>query len=147
MRRTLRIAGAAASAAACVLAATPGTAQAEAPGPQSLYAPSALVLTVGQGEDANSAAIERAVTLICAPRPAGSHPSPAAACAELTRADGEFANLVNKNTSDIICTKEWRPVTVTANGVWNGKRVSWSATFSNRCMMKAGLGEGAVLNF
>ncbi|MGW0536694.1 subtilase-type protease inhibitor [Streptomyces sp. NPDC003032] len=146
MRRTLRTMGATAAAATCVLAATSGTAQAEAPGPTSLYAPSALVLTVGQGEDASSAAVERAVTLICAPRPAGSHPSAAAACAELTKAGGQFGHLV-RDTSDAICTKEWQPVTVTADGVWNGRHVSWSATFSNRCMMKAGLGEGAALTF
>ncbi|AZM51377.1 protease inhibitor protein [Streptomyces sp. WAC 01529] len=146
MRRTLRTIGATAAAATCVLAATSGTAQAEAPGPKSLYAPSALVLTVGQGEDANSAAVERAVTLTCAPRPAGSHPSPAAACAELTKVGGQFAQLVN-DRPDAICTKEWRPVTVTINGVWNGKHVSWAATFSNRCTMKASLGEGATLSF
>ncbi|MEU1015228.1 SSI family serine proteinase inhibitor [Streptomyces sp. NPDC005900] len=146
MRRTLRTMGAAAAAATCVLAATSGTAQAGAPKPTSLFAPSVLVLTVGQGEDATSAAVERAVTLTCAPRPTGTHPSPAAACAELAKAEGQFGLLVN-NTSDAVCTKEWRPVTVTVSGVWNGKHVGWSSTFANRCMMKAGLGEGAALTF
>ncbi|MEU7645036.1 subtilase-type protease inhibitor [Streptomyces huasconensis] len=146
MRRTLRTIGATAAAATCVLAATSGTAQAEAPKPTSLYAPSALVLTVGQGEDASSAAVERAVTLTCAPRPAGTHPAPEAACAELTEVGGQFTRLVS-NTSDVICTREWQPVTVTVTGVWNGKHVDWSTTFANRCTMKAGLGEGAALTF
>ncbi|WP_369216080.1 SSI family serine proteinase inhibitor [Streptomyces flavofungini] len=146
MRRTLRIAGAAVAAATCVLAATSGTAQAEAPKPTSLYAPSALVLTVGQGEDATSAAVERAVTLTCAPRPGGTHPAAAAACAELTKTGGQFAQLV-RDSSDVVCTREWQPVTVSVTGVWYGKHVNWSATFANRCEMNAGLGEGAALAF
>ncbi|MET8690305.1 SSI family serine proteinase inhibitor [Streptomyces sp. NPDC004732] len=146
MRRTLKAVGAAAAAATCVLAATAGTAQAEAPQAKSLYAPSALVLAIGQGENAESAAVERAVTLTCAPRPAGSHPSAAAACAELAKVGGEFTQLVG-TTSDAICTKEWRPVTVTVGGVWNGKHVNWTTTFANQCTMKAGLGEGAALTF
>ncbi|MEV0254469.1 SSI family serine proteinase inhibitor [Streptomyces sp. NPDC050732] len=146
MRRTLKAVGAAAAAATCVLAATAGTAHAEAPQTKSLYAPSALVLTVGQGEDAGSAAVERAVTLTCAPRPAGSHPAPAAACAELAEVNGRFTELL-ATTSDAICTKEWQPYTVTVAGVWNGKQVNWSTTFANRCEMKAGLGEGVALSF
>ena len=146
MRRTLRIVGSAAAAATCVLAATSGTAHAEAPKPASLYAPSALVLAVGQGEDAASATVERAVTLTCAPRPGGTHPSAAAACAELSATGGRFAELVG-GTSGVICTKEWRPVTVSVTGVWSGKNVNWSTTFANRCEMKAGLGEGAALAF
>ncbi|MEV7192383.1 subtilase-type protease inhibitor [Streptomyces sp. NPDC093510] len=146
MRRTLKAVGSAAAAAACVLAATAGTAHAEAPKTQSLYAPSALVLTVGQGEDAGSAAVERAVTLTCAPRPAGTHPAAAAACAELTKVNGQFAALVT-TAPDAICTKEWRPMTVSVSGVWNGKHVNWSSTFANQCEMKAGLGESAALSF
>ncbi|MEU1151190.1 subtilase-type protease inhibitor [Streptomyces sp. NPDC005863] len=146
MRRTLKAVGAAAAAATCVLAATAGTAHAEAPQTKSLYAPSALVLTVGQGEDADSVAVERAVTLTCAPRPAGTHPAAAAACAELSKVGGEFAQLVG-GAPDVMCTKEWRPVTVTVAGVWNGKHVNWSKTFGNRCEMKAGLGEGVALSF
>ncbi|MEU6994661.1 subtilase-type protease inhibitor [Streptomyces sp. NPDC046465] len=146
MRRTLKAVGAAAAAATCVLAATAGTAQAEAPKTRSLHAPSALVFTVGQGEDADSATVERAVTLTCAPRPGGSHPAAAAACAELGQVNGQFAELVG-TTSDAICTKEWRPVTVTVAGVWNGKHVSWSESFANQCEMKAGLGKGVALSF
>ncbi|MFF1380449.1 subtilase-type protease inhibitor [Streptomyces sp. NPDC058308] len=146
MRRTLKAVGAAAAAATCVLAATAGTAQAEAPKTRSLHAPSVLVLSVGQGEDADSATVERAVTLTCAPRPSGSHPAPAAACAELSKVNGQFAMLVG-STTDAICTKEWRPVTVAVTGVWNGKHVSWSETFANQCEMKAGLMEGAALSF
>ncbi|QEU96526.1 SSI family serine proteinase inhibitor [Streptomyces kanamyceticus] len=146
MRRTLKAMAAAAAAAVCVLTTTAGTAQAEAPKPTSLYAPSALVFTVGHGEDTATATVERAVTLTCAPRPAGSHPAAAAACAELATVDGRFAELVGTESS-VACTKEWRPVVVTADGVWGGRHVQWSATFSNACMMKAGLGEGVALTF
>ncbi|MEU6123385.1 subtilase-type protease inhibitor [Streptomyces sp. NPDC047123] len=146
MRRTLKAVGTATAAAACVLAATAGTAQAQAPQTKSLYAPTALVFTVGQGEDAASATVERAVTLTCAPRPAGTHPAAAAACAELTKVNGQFGMLVTAEPT-VACTKEWRPVTVSVGGVWNGRHVSWSATFGNRCEMQAGLGQGAALTF
>ncbi|CAM5719759.1 putative subtilase-type protease inhibitor OS=Streptomyces alboniger OX=132473 GN=sti PE=3 SV=1 [Streptomyces alboniger] len=86
------------------------------------------------------------MTLTCAPRPGGTHPSAAAACAELTKTGGRFGLLVG-STSDVVCTKEWRPVTVAVTGVWNGKHVDWSTTFANECEMKAGLGEGAALTF
>nr|AAB25161.1 subtilisin inhibitor-like protein 2, SIL2 {N-terminal region, beta1 and beta2 sheets} [Streptomyces, Peptide Partial, 39 aa] [Streptomyces]AAB26179.1 subtilisin inhibitor-like 2, SIL2 {N-terminal} [Streptomyces parvulus, 2283, Peptide Partial, 39 aa] [Streptomyces parvulus] len=36
--------------------------------PASLYAPSALVLTIGQGESAAATSPLRAVTLTCAPK-------------------------------------------------------------------------------
>lgn len=145
MRRTLKASGAAA-AAACFLAVTAGTAQAQAPHATSLSAPSALVFTAGLGEDAASAEIERAATLTCAPRPSGSHPAAAAACAELARHDGRLDRLVN-DEPDAVCTMEWQPVTLTANGVWNGRYIQWSATFANQCTMNASLAESTTLTF
>ncbi|KUJ67280.1 hypothetical protein ACZ90_29850 [Streptomyces albus subsp. albus] len=103
--------------------------------PRSLYAPSALVLTVGQGEDASTAAIQRAVTLSCAPRPSGTHPAAAEACAELSAADGDFSTLATTESAPgRVCTRDWRPVTVTAEGVWDGRRVSYAHTFPNNCV-------------
>ncbi|WP_414169653.1 subtilase-type protease inhibitor [Streptoverticillium reticulum] len=106
---------------------------------QSLYAPSALVLTVGQGDDAASAGIQRAVTLNCTPGPSGTHPAAKAACADLRSAGGDFEKLTTVKTG-VLCTKEWNPVIVTAQGVWEGQRVNFDKVFGNPCEMKAAKG-------
>ncbi|MDQ0718188.1 hypothetical protein QFZ55_007640 [Streptomyces luteogriseus] len=109
--------------------ATPGQA------PTALYAPSALVLTVGHGESAIAATPERAVTLTCAPTPAGTHPAAVSACAELRGAGGDFDALTARG--GVMCTKQYDPVVITVDGVWQGKRVSYERTFSNDCMKNA----------
>lgn len=123
-----------------------GIAHAQPAGTTSLYAPSALVLTVGTGEESATATVRRAVTLSCAPKPSGTHPSPAAACAELRDAGGEFSGVIDTSPQRN-CTREWDPVVITAQGVWQGKQVSWSTTFGNTCQMEGGLAEGALLTF
>ncbi|WP_338894534.1 protease inhibitor [Streptomyces sp. TG1A-60] len=97
-----------------------------------LYAPAALVLTTGHGETAAAATPERAVTLTCAPRPFGTHPAAAEACAELGAVGGDFAALAGR--AGVMCTKEYDPVVVTAQGVWQGKRVAYERTFPNECL-------------
>ncbi|MGE6731748.1 subtilase-type protease inhibitor [Streptomyces sp. NPDC059900] len=148
MRFFLKTVGATAVVAACVMSGTAGTAQAQPKAaPAGLYAPSSLVLAVGQGEEADTATMQRAVTLTCTPKAAsGSHPAASAACAELRAANGEFARLVGK-TPGMACTKEWKPVVVSVDGVWQGRRVAWSATFGNNCEMQASLTGGATLTF
>lgn len=108
-----------------------------APGnaPASLYAPSALVLTVAHGESSALAAPERAVTLSCAPTPSGTHPAPAEACAELRAAQGNFDALASGD--NVLCTREYNPVVVTVNGVWRGQRVFYERTYSNECIKNA----------
>ncbi|MFI9293545.1 subtilase-type protease inhibitor [Streptomyces gardneri] len=128
---------------ALVGAAFTGTATAA---PESLYAPSALVMTIGAGADPSSDTVVRAVTLTCAPTPSGSHPAPEAACTELAAAEGDFANLTDLRGGRP-CTREWNPVTVTGDGVWQGRRVSWSATYGNPCELRARTAEGAVFAF
>ncbi|WP_327324348.1 subtilase-type protease inhibitor [Streptomyces sp. NBC_01210] len=113
---------------------------------KSLYAPSALVLSFSRGEDAATATVERAVTLNCAPRPAGTHPAPAAACAELSAVNGEFAVLTEK-PSHKTCTRQWSPVVISAQGVWQGKHVTWSATYGNECEMEGSMAGGKVFAF
>jgi subtilisin inhibitor-like len=100
--------------------------------PASLYAPSALVLTMGHGESAALATPLRAVTLICAPGASGSHPDAVDACAELRAADGDLNALSVRD--DVLCTKLYDPVVVTVQGVWKGKRVDYERTFSNECV-------------
>ncbi|GAA2442131.1 subtilase-type protease inhibitor [Streptomyces glaucus] len=101
----------------------------------SLHAPSALVLAVGRGDSAATVTPERAVTLTCAPRPAGTHPDPARACAALRGVDGDPGAL--SADSDVLCTKEYAPVVVTVEGVWQGRRVSYERTFANECVKNA----------
>ncbi|MEU9985013.1 subtilase-type protease inhibitor [Streptomyces sp. NPDC050856] len=109
-------------------------AEAAAPAP-GLYAPSALVLTVAQGEDAATAAPSRAVTLTCSPTPGGTHPAAKQACNQLRAADGRFEAL--KSDDQRPCIKIYDPVVVTAQGVWEGRRVNHEQTFSNSCVMQS----------
>lgn len=98
-----------------------------------LYAPSALVLTVGQGETAATATPLRAVTLTCTPAAGGTHPSPQAACDALWAVQGEFSAL--RGDQQRACIKIYDPVVVTAQGVWEGQRVDFERTFGNSCVM------------
>ncbi|MCY0932440.1 subtilase-type protease inhibitor [Streptomyces sp. H27-H1] len=133
----------AAAVAACVTAAVGSTAaQAQ---PAGLYAPSALVLSIGAGDSAEVATVERAVTLSCSPRPSGTHPAPRAACSQLRGTDAAFEELVRPAAREQ-CSVEWAPVTVTADGVWQGRRLSWQHTFTNACHLHAST-TGAVFSF
>ncbi|MFD5073990.1 protease inhibitor [Streptomyces sp. NPDC058371] len=106
--------------------AAPGSA------PAALYAPSALVLTMGHGYSAATVTPERAVTLNCAPTASGTHPAAVDACAELRASDGDFDALEARG--EVMCTKQFDPVVVTVDGVWQGKRVSYERTFANECV-------------
>ncbi|WP_221350628.1 protease inhibitor [Streptomyces beigongshangae] len=131
MPNTARWAATVTLAATAVCGPLTGTALA-GPSPTALYAPSSLVLTVGHGEIAAAAAPERAVTLSCAPTASGTHPAPASACAELRASGGDPGALSAR--SDVLCTREYDPVVVTVEGVWQGERVAYERTFSNECV-------------
>lgn len=122
------------------------TAQAAPAGAESLYAPSALVLTVARGDDPLTATVERAVTLTCAPTAGGTHPTPAAACQELAAFQGKFSELT-AGPSNRTCTRQWDPLVVTAHGVWQGKRVQFSTTYGNACEMAGSMNDNAVFAF
>ncbi|MYT20368.1 alkaline protease [Streptomyces sp. SID7760] len=115
--------------------AWPGAADAAPSGAESLYAPSALVLSLTAGEDTAHGTVLRAVTLVCAPAPGGTHPSPAAACAEL-RSSAHQLDAVAAPGAGVDCTREWNPMTVTAVGVWQGRRMNYSYTFGNPCGLR-----------
>ncbi|EPD68204.1 protease inhibitor [Streptomyces sp. HGB0020] len=133
MRNTARWAATLALTATAVCGPLTGAAlAAPATAPASLYAPSALVLTVGHGDSAAAATPLRAVTLNCAPTASGTHPAPVSACAELRGVAGDFAALTARD--DVLCTKQYDPVVVTVDGVWEGKRVSYERTFANQCV-------------
>uniref|UniRef100_A0AAU2K1T6 Probable subtilase-type protease inhibitor n=1 Tax=Streptomyces sp. NBC_00049 TaxID=2903617 RepID=A0AAU2K1T6_9ACTN len=114
--------------------------------PASLYAPSAMVFSVARGDDA-TATVVRASTLSCAPSARGTHPDPKAACAALNSTDGAFDRLLASPNPDRACPMHYDPVTVTADGVWQGSRVAWKYTFSNACVMSATLNGNAVFAF
>lgn len=100
--------------------------------PSGLYAPSALVLTMGHGENAATVTPERAVTLNCAPTASGTHPAAFDACAELRAVNGDFDALSLRDGA--LCTRQFDPVVVTVEGVWRGKRVAYERTFANECV-------------
>lgn len=104
--------------------------------PASPYAPSALVLTTGHGERAATTTPERAVTLNCAYTTSGTHPDPRRACTDLDRVNGDLDRLatLRSGESERYCTKEYRPVVVTIQGVWRGTRVNYEHTFPNACI-------------
>ncbi|MEV6945335.1 protease inhibitor [Streptomyces sp. NPDC051172] len=133
MRNTARWAATLALTATAVCGPLTGSAlAAPAAAPASLYAPSALVLTVGHGASAAAATPLRAVTLNCAPTASGTHPAPALACAELRGVGGDIDAL--RARDGVICNKLYDPVVVTVDGVWQGKRVSYERTFGNECV-------------
>ncbi|MFG2225853.1 subtilase-type protease inhibitor [Streptomyces sp. NPDC048644] len=125
-------------------ATTPAAAAAQSARSGGLYAPSALVLTVGEGESRASSTVARAVTLTCAPVAGGSHPVARAACGQLNAVKGDLDQVTGARSTRV-CTKEWAPVVVTADGVWQGRRVAYTHTFANSCAMQDGA--GAVFEF
>ncbi|MFI1285659.1 subtilase-type protease inhibitor [Streptomyces sp. NPDC020858] len=138
-----RIAAVSSAALLCLIGAS-GTAAAQ---PAGLYAPSALVFTVAQGDDEAPSTVVRASTLSCAPTAVGTHPDPQAACAALASTGGALDRLVASPDPDRACPMHYAPVTVTADGVWQGTRVAWKYTFSNGCVMSATLNGNAVFAF
>ncbi|WP_461014964.1 subtilase-type protease inhibitor [Streptomyces daliensis] len=107
----------------------------EPPAATSLFAPSALTLTVARGERAETTVPLRAVTLSCRPTATGTHPAPAAACGQLRAAQGDFDALPGRGRS--VCTKIYDPVVVTAEGVWEGERVRYERTYANSCVLRS----------
>ncbi|MFE7271571.1 protease inhibitor [Streptomyces sp. NPDC057623] len=133
MRNTARWAATLALTATAVCGPLTGSALA-APdaAPRSLYAPSALVLTLAHGDNATVTTPVRAVTLSCAPTPSGTHPDASSACVELRGVGGNFDAL--RSRDGVLCTKQYDPVIVTVEGVWQGQRVSYERTFANECV-------------
>jgi hypothetical protein len=72
-------------------------------------------------------------TLTCPPdkAEAGAHPNSAAACSQLTQADGWIEAIPEAPGP---CTQEYLPVIVTATGTWHGEARHYKQEFSNRCI-------------
>ncbi|WP_438488741.1 subtilase-type protease inhibitor [Streptomyces sp. S186] len=136
------ITGAVALGAALVLGALSTTAQAAAAPAQpartgGLYAPTEMVLTIGQGDSRATTTSLRAATLSCMPTASGSHPYAKAACAQLRSVAGDFTKVTDA-AGQRICNKIWDPIVVTADGVWQGRRISYTHVFANSCEMAGG---------
>ncbi|GGZ72185.1 subtilase-type protease inhibitor [Streptomyces subrutilus] len=142
--RGLGLGSAAMALSALTALAWPVAADAAPAGTASLYAPSALVLSLTAGGDADTGTVVRAVTLVCAPTPGGTHPARTAACRELRGSGGEL-DALTAPAADAACTREWNPMTVTADGVWQGRRLSYTYTFGNPCILRST--EGALFDF
>ncbi|MFF7066818.1 SSI family serine proteinase inhibitor [Streptomyces pseudovenezuelae] len=114
------------SAALLLAAAAPATAGSGAGG-DHLY----LLVTTGDGRSSDT----RGTLLLCDP-PQG-HARAAEACAQLDSVGGDIDALP---AADVVCPMLYAPVTVRADGQWNGRPVEYRQTFSNGCVMGARTG-------
>ncbi|WP_327047689.1 SSI family serine proteinase inhibitor [Microbispora sp. NBC_01189] len=93
------------------------------------------ILTVANGAPTDPPA--RSAFLNCSPV-GGSHPRPAEACARLSRAVLDPADLERPGTEP--CTMLYAPATATASGIWDGKYFQLRHTFGNECEMRSATG-------
>ncbi|MFC5723449.1 SSI family serine proteinase inhibitor [Streptomyces gamaensis] len=78
----------------------------------------------------------RGIQLNC-PGGEGHHPHRTEACERLADAHGELDQVRGEER---MCTREYDPVTATAEGDWGGHHVSWRHTFPNGCALVAAMG-------
>ncbi|MFI6490940.1 subtilase-type protease inhibitor [Streptomyces sp. NPDC050564] len=102
--------------------------------PQESLSGNWLYLTVTPG-DAHSNGTPGTL-LLCDP-PLG-HPHAAQACEELRAAGGDISRIPPR--ADALCPLIYAPVTASAQGVWEGRRVAYTHTFANSCVMVAETG-------
>ncbi|WP_371663299.1 SSI family serine proteinase inhibitor [Streptomyces sp. NBC_00280] len=91
-----------------------------------------LYVTVSRGEPGGDT---RGTLVLCDP-PQG-HAQAARACAELAAADGDIGGIPPRKT---LCPMLYSPVTVHAEGEWNGRPLEYDRTFSNGCELGARTG-------
>ncbi|MFF3450118.1 subtilase-type protease inhibitor [Streptomyces sp. NPDC002667] len=93
-----------------------------------------LSLAVTRGDARSSDT--RGVLLLCDP-PQG-HAHAARACRQLAAAGGDIDRIPRR--TGVMCPMLYAPVTASAHGRWNGRRVDFTRAFSNSCVMKARTG-------
>ncbi|WP_392973172.1 SSI family serine proteinase inhibitor [Streptomyces sp. LN245] len=74
--------------------------------------------------------------LLCDP-PQG-HAHAAKACRELAAAGGDIGRIPGR--AGAMCPMLYAPVTASAYGAWDGRRVDYTHAFSNSCVMGAETG-------
>ncbi|WP_035803306.1 subtilase-type protease inhibitor [Kitasatospora mediocidica] len=136
--RTTRSTFAAVLAAVAVLAVGAGPVSAAGAPAAAPTVPNALVLTVSGAVPQDASIGERAVTLSCRPTPSGDHPDATAACGILIGVQGDFGDLP---TAHSFCPDLYLPVLATAQGVWDGRNVSYRKTFTNECDLLRATGQ------
>ncbi|PPK67048.1 SSI family serine proteinase inhibitor [Actinokineospora auranticolor] len=77
------------------------------------------------------------VKLNCDPTDGSTHPDPKAACQALADADGDISAIA---PSDIVCTMDINPVSVTIRGPWEDTFIDYRGEFPNRCVASAQTG-------
>ncbi|WP_405823449.1 subtilase-type protease inhibitor [Streptomyces sp. NBC_01390] len=92
-----------------------------------------LYVTVSRGEAGTGDT--RSTLVLCDP-PQG-HAQAARACADLAAADGDIGRIPPRKT---LCPMLYSPVTVHAQGEWNGRPREYDRTFSNGCELGARTG-------
>ncbi|MEU2718701.1 SSI family serine proteinase inhibitor [Streptomyces sp. NPDC007205] len=103
----------------------------------------AMLLTKAQSGINPTPPPDRWVVLGCHPTWSVGHPGAREACPTLDSVAGDFGEL-NVNPHGLCC-KIYKPVTVTAQGWWRGKKVSYEKTFTNSCELQKTT--GAVFAF
>lgn len=93
-----------------------------------------LYLTVAHGETLT--ADKHGTLLLCDPLPLG-YARAAEACADLRSAGGDIARIPQRK---VFCPMIYAPVTVHAQGQWNGLPVDYRKTYSSKCVMEAQTG-------
>ncbi|MFF8945118.1 SSI family serine proteinase inhibitor [Streptomyces sp. NPDC014864] len=93
-----------------------------------------LYVTVTRG-DVRAGDTRRALLLCDPPR---GHVHAADACSQLRSARGDIRGIPRRA---VFCTMVYAPVTVHAQGRWQGRAVTYTQTFANTCEMKARTGE------
>jgi hypothetical protein len=94
----------------------------------------ALVLTYAAGEKAKP---ERYAVLNC-PASFAALREREEACVVVNRVQGDLTQL--KPSQNTFCPMMFSPVTVTANGIWDGRYVYFKHTFGNACEMHSATG-------
>ncbi|GAA1277288.1 hypothetical protein Psi02_75860 [Planotetraspora silvatica] len=94
----------------------------------------ALILTYAAGETAKP---ERYSVLNC-PATFGTLRERDEACVVVNRVNGDLTQL--KPSQNTFCPMMFSPVTVTANGIWDGRYVDFKHTFGNACEMHSATG-------
>jgi hypothetical protein len=77
---------------------------------------------------------QHTVTLQCDP-PGGTHPRAAEACADVSRAGGDLAQMPQSKNARA-CFMIYAPVTVQAQGSWHGQPVKFTKKYPNTCVMR-----------
>jgi Subtilisin inhibitor-like len=111
------LAGAAALLAAACLTAVPAAA-----------APLPSTLTLTATTDGHAPHV---VELTCDPV-AGNHPDAELACYQLAQVDGDIATMPGTE-AHIFCPMIFQPITVTADGLWRGRPVTFQDKYTNSC--------------